>query len=225
LRRIEQKQATAERVLGAARDEFEARGFEGASIRGIAEQAGVSVGTVMHHYGDKRQLLYAALHSALEGGIARSVRQTREGPLLTQLERFAAGVFRVYEKRPMLSRTLLKESLFADGEWGERFVAQHAAAHAAVRRLCVAAVERGELSPSTDLDALGLAFLSFFNFALLAWVQGARGPEGPRGLFNRLLRSHLELHLVDQARERPKASRTRVPERPSSSPRTRRGAR
>jgi AcrR family transcriptional regulator len=190
--RTEKKEKTALRVLLAARDEFEEKGFEAASIRQIAARAGVSVGSVMHHYGDKRQLLYAALYEALEEGLASSTHAT-EGTLLTRLVRFAAGMFAVYEARPTLSRTLLKEGLFAEGPWGARFVEQTARAHAVVRRLAEEGRGHEELPPNVDAEALGLAFLSFFNFALIAWVQGVPLPRGPLGLLERLLRSHLHI--------------------------------
>ncbi|MEU6113033.1 TetR/AcrR family transcriptional regulator [Streptomyces sp. NPDC047117] len=54
--RGEQREATRERVLGAAEQLFAARGFETTTIREIATDAGVSVGTVMA-VGDKAAIL------------------------------------------------------------------------------------------------------------------------------------------------------------------------
>ena len=64
--RADQKAATARAVLEAARNAFERVGFEDASLRDIAAEAGVSAGTVVHHYGEKRDLLHAALFSDLD---------------------------------------------------------------------------------------------------------------------------------------------------------------
>lgn len=47
------------RIRHAALREFAAHGFKGASIRGIAREAGVSPGLVQHHFGTKEGLLEA----------------------------------------------------------------------------------------------------------------------------------------------------------------------
>lgn len=52
---------TAQRILDAAREEFAARGFAGATIRAIAGAAGVDPSLVMQHYGSKAALFNAAV--------------------------------------------------------------------------------------------------------------------------------------------------------------------
>jgi hypothetical protein len=105
------------------------------------------------------------------------------------LDRLARAVFLHYQERPRLSRVLLKESLFAEPPWAERFQGQTAGVHAAVVQLGEEAVARGELSPATDLQLLGMAWLSFFYFALLAWAQGAH-PDPAR-----LVRAQFAQHI------------------------------
>lgn len=48
-------------LLAAARDEFAERGFDGATVRRIAERAGVDAAMVNHWFGGKDQLFVAAL--------------------------------------------------------------------------------------------------------------------------------------------------------------------
>jgi len=50
-----------EAILAAARGYFESHGYEGATIRAIAAQAGVDPALVHHYFGSKDQLLVAAL--------------------------------------------------------------------------------------------------------------------------------------------------------------------
>src|SRR6185312_11070186 len=52
---------TAQRILEAARAEFAARGFDGATIRGIATVAKVDPSLVMQHYGSKAALFASAV--------------------------------------------------------------------------------------------------------------------------------------------------------------------
>ncbi len=50
-----------DRILEAARAEFAAKGFRGATTRSIAEAAGVNVALLAHYFGNKRQLFAATL--------------------------------------------------------------------------------------------------------------------------------------------------------------------
>lgn len=197
--RARQREATAESVLEAARAEFEAAGYEAASVRSIAVRAGVSAGTVLHHFGGKQELLNAALFADLEEAIARAVSKSGDGPIEERLGRIADGVFRYYRRRPGLSRTLLKEALFAEGAWAERFREQVAGVHGAIARLVAEAKDRGELRREADAALFGVAWFSFFYFALIAWANGAHAK--PVALVDRLVRQHL-------AGLRPEPSRT-----------------
>ena len=188
--RARQKQETARAVLEAARAEFERVGFDAANLRTIAARAGVSAGTIIHHYGDKQQLLHAALFADLEEALANAVRDVGPAPLEAQLSRLGRAVFGYYQARPALSRALLRESLFAQGEWAERFEGQVTHVHAVIARLTADAVERGELREGTDGPLFAVAWLSFFYFALIAWVQG--GCAAPETRVERLVAQHLE---------------------------------
>jgi AcrR family transcriptional regulator len=53
--------ATAERILGVARQEFADKGFTAATTRSIAERAGVDASLVLQHFGSKANLFAAAV--------------------------------------------------------------------------------------------------------------------------------------------------------------------
>jgi len=114
---------------------------------------------VLHHHGDKLQLLHAALFDELDRTLQAALAKPGTGPLQAQLRRLARAVFGSYTARPRLSRALLKESLFAEPPWSRRFVAQATGVQVAVTRLHGQAVERNELSPGDDLLA-AVAWLS-----------------------------------------------------------------
>jgi AcrR family transcriptional regulator len=48
-------------ILAAARSQFAARGFAGASLRSIAREASVDPSLISHYFGDKSQLLLATM--------------------------------------------------------------------------------------------------------------------------------------------------------------------
>jgi AcrR family transcriptional regulator len=58
------RERTADRILQAARAEFAERGFEAATIRSIADRAGVHASLVMQHHGSKAALFTAAIQLA-----------------------------------------------------------------------------------------------------------------------------------------------------------------
>lgn len=78
-RRREQAEETRDRVLDAAARLFDERGWEGASIAAIAEEAGVSAETVYARFGNKRTLLGELVRRAVRGHDPRPVPE-HEGP-------------------------------------------------------------------------------------------------------------------------------------------------
>ncbi|XXT14782.1 TetR/AcrR family transcriptional regulator [Sorangium sp. So ce429] len=188
-RRDAQKDATRARILETARDHFERHGFEAASVRAIAADAGVAAGTVLLHFEDKRALLHAALFDDLAATAVEAVSDEEPGTLEERLHRLAAAFFGYYARRPALSKTLLRESLFADPPWQARFAEQVGAAHGRVVALFDAARARGEVAQGADAALFGVAFFSFYYFALIAWVQGAH--PAPVALVDRLVAQHL----------------------------------
>jgi AcrR family transcriptional regulator len=59
-------QDTREAILGAAREAFAERGFDGASIRAIATSAGVDPALVHHYFGTKDELFLATVGAPLD---------------------------------------------------------------------------------------------------------------------------------------------------------------
>jgi AcrR family transcriptional regulator len=70
--REERRRRTEAAILTTARRLFAETGFERATIRAVAQQAGVDPALVMQYYGSKEELFAAAMHGAHGGG---SVRQ------------------------------------------------------------------------------------------------------------------------------------------------------
>jgi AcrR family transcriptional regulator len=63
--REDQKQATREKVLEAARDLFNETGYDETTIRAIAERAGVSVGSVFTTFASKAEVLSHVMETRL----------------------------------------------------------------------------------------------------------------------------------------------------------------
>jgi len=77
--------ATRGRILDAARDLFAERGYRGATTRGLADQAGVSLMTLHRHFPTKAELFQAAVLTPLGDFVedylrSRVERGTLDGP-------------------------------------------------------------------------------------------------------------------------------------------------
>jgi AcrR family transcriptional regulator len=78
LRRPEQVARNREAVLAAARRVFLARGYAGASLEAIADDAGFSSGVVYSQFGSKADMFFALLERRIEDRAAQNVRITAE---------------------------------------------------------------------------------------------------------------------------------------------------
>jgi AcrR family transcriptional regulator len=73
--RAEKREANRERILRAARKVFGRRGFHGATIEEIADEAGLSNGAIYYNFESKGDLFFALLEERLEERI-RHMRRT-----------------------------------------------------------------------------------------------------------------------------------------------------
>src|SRR5437763_16777106 len=79
---------TKERLLAAAARVFELKGYDGATVSLIAQEAGVTSGAIYAHYGSKAELLAAALDAHREramAGLFRAGRRADAPTILTTL--------------------------------------------------------------------------------------------------------------------------------------------
>ncbi len=94
--------ATKQQIVARAAEAFAQKGFYGASLRGIAREAGIDHSTLLHHFGTKTALLLAVIewHDAqhappsmptdftpedLVDGFVHVAERNREAPGLVQL--------------------------------------------------------------------------------------------------------------------------------------------
>jgi AcrR family transcriptional regulator len=74
LNRAEKREANRERILRAARAVFGRRGFHGATIEEIADEAGLSNGAIYYNFQSKGDLFFALLEERSEQRIAHMRR-------------------------------------------------------------------------------------------------------------------------------------------------------
>ncbi len=98
----------------AAIELFSKRGFEGVSIREIADLAKVHFASIRYHYGDKEELYKACISKHGEGRLLSAQRFLSVEPKNVEDMRLRLGfaiedVFRIHSENPFLTKLLLME--------------------------------------------------------------------------------------------------------------------
>ena len=172
--RQRQKEATGRLIRDAAYELFEDKGFHETTMRALASHAGVGLGTIFKHFPDKQSLLFAAFTEDLELVIDEAFEELpRTGPLRDQLLGLVKPIFEFYAARPALSRILIKECLFPEGEWAQRLEGAVMTFLGRVGELFQEARARGELSEQLELRE-GLT--AFWSLYFLSLIGGLREP-------------------------------------------------
>ena len=153
--------ATRERLLRAAEDLFARQGYAGTSIGDVAERAGVGVGTVYHHFADKRALLLDLIDAwgdrlESDSGGDGGMRSLLADDVRSALRDWLRSAYQRLSEKPSLYLVALALSR-EDPEVGERYRRIERLAIERLRALIVSGQETGRLKP--DLDAHAAAFL------------------------------------------------------------------
>ena len=164
----ESRSSLRQRILEEAARLFVTQGYDGISMREIAEAVGVSKAGLYYHFRDKEDLLLAVLTAYLDE-VERLIQEARrqQATAREQVTQFLQGIFaQPLEKRAIIRLAsqemahLRPETRAAFGRlYREKFIAQ-------VEAILQTGVDRGELSLSDVRLAtwmlLGMAYPFFY---------------------------------------------------------------
>lgn len=166
-----QKEDTRRIILDSAYFLFAKNGYAKTTMRSLAVQAGVGLGTIFKHFPDKPSLLAAAFQDDLGKIIQNSFSSLPESGIKNQLLHITKSLYAFYAENPSFSRTLIKEVLFLEGEHGKILDAQIMLFLNEISELLTKAVEKGELSSEINTNEEALAFWSFYFTVLLMGLK------------------------------------------------------
>lgn len=151
-----QKQETRSRVLAAARDLFDEVGYEGATIRLVAQRAGVSVGSVFTTFSSKADILSQVMLERVDALTAEVESQMEGvgGSVRARFKAFLAANYRVEIKRPKLYLAHIMAAFTPDLEEG---VVPFGVTPKTVEigfALLREGLANGEIDPGADLEAV-----------------------------------------------------------------------
>ncbi|MBT8038673.1 MAG: TetR/AcrR family transcriptional regulator [Xanthomonadales bacterium] len=112
-------------ILEAAVRLFSRHGFEGVSMRAVAQEAGVSKSNIYHHFASK-EALYLAIMQSSAGSLAEMVENLAEGRggFDERLREFALAHLVHLIDNAMTMRLLLREVFTGDSRWQKIMVEQ-----------------------------------------------------------------------------------------------------
>lgn len=162
------------RIKAAALDLFLERGYDETTVRMIADQASVGLGTMFSYARDKRDLLFLILNEGFEEAVAYA-EATMRGPRLSlqqRLQRIFRHHYLTFSGQPHLYRYALRELQFYAAT-------DQAAIFQATRerlfRIIVAAVKdaqsHNEVSRAIDAELAASVLFSVFQAEVRHWIS------------------------------------------------------
>ena len=165
--RQRQKENTKELILNTAYKLFAKRGYANTTMRLLAKEAGVGLGTIFKHFPDKPSLLVEAYQGDLGTIINEAFNTIPDSGIKNQLLHVTRQIYKYYANSPEFSRTLIKESLFLEGKHGKILDEQLRSFLKRIAELISAAVKEGELPDDTDVSESTQAYASLYFSSLV----------------------------------------------------------
>ena len=178
-RRTRRSLRTRERILAAATEVFARRGFHGARVADIAEQAGIAYGLVYHHFRNKDEILAAifnerwSIYVRYIDDMAESQQSFRE-----QVAHLVHFWVETWRQEPHLMTVMINEISRSYEFIDSHDVGTVLVAFDAVERLIVRAQERGEVRADLDPKLVTYAILGMAEMILTGYVMGTLRREG-----------------------------------------------
>jgi len=168
-----QKAATRQRVLEAARELFETLGYQETTVRAIARQAGVAVGSVFTTFASKSEILSQVMADRLEGLYAEldRVAPHLRGSTADRLRTIFAIHFNFETRRTRL----FLAHIAAAYDWTRTPSATPYGRNAKLKQIifdCLAdGVGRGDVDATADLEVVVDVLMAAYawTYRLAAW--------------------------------------------------------
>ena len=178
-RREQSKAQTRRLILDAAYKLFEQKGYDKTTMRALAAEAGVGLGTIFQHFPDKSALLLAAFNEDLTDIALKALASLPQAGLRERAEHLVRPIFEFYADRPHLAREILKEGLFAQGSTAQKLLAQEASISEQMASVYADAIKSGELRADLDVQKASEAFWALYLSVLIRGLRIGQFEAGP----------------------------------------------
>ena len=167
------KKASQDKIVMAARKLFTEHGYDTATLRQIAEAAGLGLTTLFNHIQDKRDLIYLIFDEEVSLAAERAEAAIRPWQsFVEKILTISAFYFQMFSMEPVLSRILLSEVLQqTPGPHLERHLAIRGRMIDGFEELARAAQAAGELKPELDAKMIARSIQFAFTGASRWWIM------------------------------------------------------
>ena len=172
-----------QRIQAAVREMFSKRGYDRATLRGIAKRAHVALGTLFNYADDKRDLVFLIVNEELEEVTTQALNAAAERrSLFSQLMAIFECHYDYFARNPVLSRILLRELVFySSGKQAEGFHEIRRRLIAGIARLVREAQRAGGIRSREDAALIARHIFFTFSAAVRWWIATAH-PNPRTGL-------------------------------------------
>ncbi len=169
--RVSQDQLDARRqeILAAARTCFARYGYEGATVRRIEQETGLSRGAIFHHFRDKESLFLAVA----EDDAAAMVATVARNGLVQVMRDLLAGADSPETAGWLGSQLEVSRRLRTDPEFAKRWAARSEAVAAATRERLTRQYDAGVLRDDVPIEVLA-RFLELAYDGLVVHLASGR---------------------------------------------------
>lgn len=179
--RLQRGRRSRERIRRAARELFRERGFDGATLRAIAERADMGASSIYRHVETKEELLVQELADLQEEAWTRfRSADRRTAPVHERLQAFFSAQHELLAGEPDLTVIALRATTYPHQRVARSVLALHDRTIGLIAEILQAGRARAELDSEVDLLAAARTLFHATSGARIAWANGLVDEEGCR---------------------------------------------
>ncbi|WP_439361576.1 TetR/AcrR family transcriptional regulator [Bradyrhizobium sp. DASA03007] len=173
-----------QRIYAAARRQFAEVGYDGTTLRDIAKEARVALGTLGFYAENKRELVLLIFNEFMAPVIDRCREAgVYQGSLVDAVVAHFRPVYSAYAAEPDLFRTILRENVFhTTSPHAREFSRIRLETISHLRDLVSKARDAGEIMPYIDVDLAARTIFYLMFASVRWWLHATEKPSVEPGL-------------------------------------------
>jgi AcrR family transcriptional regulator len=176
--RLVRGRRSRDRIQRAARELFRERGFDGATLRAIAERARMGASSIYRHVRTKEELLVAELASLQEAAWTRfRAQDDRRAPTRERVAGFLGIQHELLVADRDFTRIALRGVTRPDARVARQVLALHDRTIGLIAEILQVGRMRGDLAPEVDVLEAARTVFHITQGARFPWVNGMLSDE------------------------------------------------
>jgi AcrR family transcriptional regulator len=161
------------RIKSAAAKLFISKGFDETTIREVAAQADVGLGTVFVYATTKRDLLFLTVNEDLEAVVTQAAAAKRtDRSMLDGLLSIFRRYYEYFAQEPALSRLCLREMAFyASSPEAKRFLRMRERLISLIESIVRSAMDRKEISTKESSGLVTWVIFAIYQVEIRRWLS------------------------------------------------------